>query len=104
MIKTYDRYKKRLNITLGEVTYDLVLRPHITQICDEGATGKTMLVKGLKLEHEVCEYIASDRENQYLIMGRTGLPLHISPNYYGQFENVKGVIRIHYDYSVKGWF
>ena len=52
----------------------------------------------------IIDYIATDRDNHYLIFARRGYQLNISPNYYGSFIMDEGVIRVNFRYSVKGWF
>ena len=58
----------------------------------------------LILSEGITEYIACDRSNHYLLFSRTGLPLGISPNNYGEFVCSEGVVRVHYKYSEMCWF
>ena len=54
--------------------------------------------------NDIIDYIATDRDNRYLIFARRGYQLNISPNYYGSFIMDGGVIKVNFRYSVKGWF
>lgn len=59
----------------------------------------------LILTSNIIDFIASDRNNNYLLFSRTGLPLGISPNYYGEFIcDDNNVISIFYKYSEVSWF
>lgn len=54
------------------------------------------------------EYISAIRntvpDNLFLILGRGSYGLGLSPNYFGEFYDDNGVIRIRYDFNAKGWF
>ncbi len=59
----------------------------------------------LILTEDVIDFIVSDRSNHYLLFSRTGLPLGLSPNYYGEFvRNNDNIISISYKYSEVSWF
>lgn len=58
----------------------------------------------LLLTSDILDFIVSDRKNHYLLFSRTGLPLGLSPNYYGDFVvNEENKISILYKYSEVGW-
>lgn len=60
----------------------------------------------LILTEDIVDFIVGDRNNHYLLFSRTGLPLGISPNYYGEFawDSDSNTISIFYKYSEMGWF
>lgn len=43
-------------------------------------------------------------DSRFLIFGRSDYNLGLSPNYFGEFYNDSGVIKVHYDFSSKGWW
>lgn len=57
------------------------------------------------LSDKVCEQIVENRfSNKFLVFGRQGFPLGLSPNYYGRFVNKDKCVTIEYDFSEVGWF
>lgn len=60
----------------------------------------------LILTDDIVDFIATDTRNHYLLFSRTGLPLEISPNYYGEFvwDKRSNTISIYYKYSEVSWF
>ena len=51
MVKAYNSIDRQLIIKYRDIVeFDLILRPHITQIYGDSATGKTLLVDCIKME------------------------------------------------------
>lgn len=58
----------------------------------------------LILDEEMVSWINYDcGYNKYLIFSRKPLGIDLSPNYFGEFINVNGVIQIKYEFDVRGW-
>lgn len=58
----------------------------------------------LILDTESIDWINYDcGYNKYLIFSRKPLGINLSPNYFGEFININGVIQIKYEFDVRGW-
>ena len=57
----------------------------------------------LDFDNSLARYIASDRNNCYLILARGFINVGISPNYICELKDTDGVISTFYDFSEKGW-
>ena len=58
----------------------------------------------LILDKETIDWINYDcGYNKYLIFGRKPLGINLSPNYFGEFISVDGVIQVRYEFDVPGW-
>lgn len=56
------------------------------------------------LDENIVDFINRDfNTNRYLIFIRKPVGLEITPNHSATFINENNVIRLHYDFSVKGW-
>ena len=53
---------------------------------------------------DLVQHIALDRNNQYIIFGRSSFELGLSPNYYAELREEDLKFTLHYEYDTKGWF